>query len=61
MDSDGNYDSDRGTDRLAKYAEMFGLGENPVLRLTKLHRIFRTSIRYSPQSDREIITLLSAS
>lgn len=27
MDADGNYDSDLGTDRLAKYAEMFGLGE----------------------------------
>ncbi len=26
MDEEGNYDSDRGTDRLAKYAEMFGLG-----------------------------------
>lgn len=27
MDEEGNYDSDRGTDKLAKYAEMFGLGE----------------------------------
>lgn len=27
MDSEGNYDSDRGTDRLAKYAQMFGLGQ----------------------------------
>ena len=27
MDEEGNYDSVRGTDKLAKYAEMFGLGE----------------------------------
>lgn len=27
IDSDGNYDSKLGTDRLAKYAKMFGLGE----------------------------------
>ena len=33
MDSDGNYDSDRGTDRLAKYAEMFGLGEKSGLEI----------------------------
>ena len=33
MDSEGNYDSDRGTDRLAKYAEMFGLGEKSGLEI----------------------------
>ena len=33
MDSEGNYDSDRGTDRLAKYAEMYGLGEKSGLEI----------------------------
>ena len=33
MDSEGNYDSDLGTDRLAKYAEMFGLGEKSGLEI----------------------------
>ena len=33
MDSEGNYDSTRGTDRLAKYAEMYGLGEKSGLEI----------------------------
>ena len=33
MDSEGNYDSDLGTDRLAKYAEMYGLGEKSGLEI----------------------------
>lgn len=33
IDSEGNYDSNLGTDRLAKYAEMFGLGEKSGLEI----------------------------
>ena len=33
IDADGNYDSTLGTDRLAKYAEMFGLGEKSGLEI----------------------------
>ena len=33
MDSEGNYVSTRGTDRLAKYAEMYGLGEKSGLEI----------------------------
>lgn len=35
VDEDGNYDSDLGTDTLAKYAEMFGLGETSGLEITE--------------------------
>ena len=31
LSSEGNYSSDVGTDKLAKYAEMFGLGETSGL------------------------------
>ena len=34
-DDDGNYDSDLGTDTLAKYAEMFGLGETSGIEITE--------------------------
>lgn len=33
MDGNGNYDSDRGTDTLAKYAKAFGLGEKSGLEI----------------------------
>ena len=33
MDGEGNYDSTRGTDLLAKYAELFGLGEKSGLEI----------------------------
>ena len=33
IDDDGNYDSTLGTDRLAKYAELFGLGEKSGLEI----------------------------
>lgn len=34
-DEDGNYDSDLGTDILAKYAKMFGLGETSGIEITE--------------------------
>lgn len=34
-DDDGNYDSDLGTDTLAKYAKMFGLGETSGIEITE--------------------------
>lgn len=34
-DANGNYDSDLGTDTLAKYAEMFGLGETSGLEIAE--------------------------
>lgn len=33
LDAEGNYDSDRGTDTLAKYAKQFGLGEKSGLEI----------------------------
>lgn len=33
LDAQGNYDSDRGTDALAKYAQSFGLGEKSGLEI----------------------------
>ena len=48
MDADGNYDSDLGTDRLAKYAEMFGLGEKSGVEIPEAEP--QISDEYSIQS-----------
>lgn len=48
MDADGNYDSDLGTDRLSKYAEMFGLGEKSGVEIPEAEP--QISDEYSIQS-----------
>ena len=48
MDANGNYDSDIGTDKLAKYAEMFGLGETSGLEIPEAQP--HISDEYSIQS-----------
>lgn len=48
INADGDYDSDLGTDRLAKYAEMFGLGETSGLEIPEAEP--HISDEYSIQS-----------
>ena len=48
MDEEGNYDSTRGTDTLAKYAEMYGLGETSGLEIPEAEP--HISDEYSIQS-----------
>ncbi len=48
LDSDGNYDSSLGTDRLAKYARMYGLGEKSGLEIDEAEP--EISDEYSVQS-----------
>lgn len=48
LNADGDYDSDLGTDKLAKYAEMFGLGETSGLEIPEAEP--HISDEYSIQS-----------
>src|SRR5699024_579836 len=48
MDEEGNYDSDIGTDKLAKYAAMFGLNETSGLEIPEAEP--HISDEYSIQS-----------
>ena len=48
LDAEGSYDSDLGTDKLAKYAEMFGLGDTSGLEIPEAEP--HISDEYSIQS-----------
>ena len=48
IDQEGNYDSDLGTDRLAKYAKLYGLGEKSGLEIPEAEP--HISDEYSIQS-----------
>ena len=48
LDEEGNYDSDKGVETLAKYTEMFGLGETTGLEIPESEP--QISDEYSVQS-----------
>ena len=57
IDDEGNYDSELGIQKLAEYAQMFGLGETSGVEIPESDPQILMNMQYSQLSDRVRTTI----